>query len=195
MRQIRYVAEAVGLSTGRVELRAQELKLRSANAAPISITATTSARSTPTHKPGFPGAEGAIRALVRALRLCRSSRPRLERGGRRGTASHQSRHRTLPRPPAGLTAKPQQSSTIRTASHTRLRSATGIRSGGRTAAPTVPAACRSAAGGGGMASVKAGVCAGGHGYLSKSRREIRSNSGLGRSFRLLSQRFRRAPVG
>jgi len=61
------------------------------------------------HRPanvGLSGAEGAIRAL-RALRLCRSSRPRLERGGRRTTASHQSRCRKLLAASDGSSRKPQ----------------------------------------------------------------------------------------
>ena len=55
---------------------------------------------------GLSGAEGAIRTL-RALRLCRSSRPRLERGGRRTTASHQSRCRKLLAASDGSSRKPQ----------------------------------------------------------------------------------------
>jgi hypothetical protein len=67
------------------------------------------------HRPanlGFSGAEGAIRALVRALRLCRSSRPRLERGGRRTTASRQSRHRKLQTASDGSGRKPRRTSAI-----------------------------------------------------------------------------------
>ena len=58
--------------------------------------------------------------------------PRLERGGRRTTASHQSRHRTLPRPPASSPRNPSNHTPSPPPGHNRLRSATGIRTVGRT---------------------------------------------------------------
>jgi hypothetical protein len=69
----------------------------------ISLETTFSAYNTWPARVGFSGAEGAFRALKRALRLCLSSRPRLERGGRCTTASRQSRSRTLPPPSGGAT--------------------------------------------------------------------------------------------
>ena len=66
-------------------------------------------------KPGFSGAEGAFRTLKRALRLCRSSRPRLERGGRRKQRAINRGPRLYHDLPGDRLAKPQQSRTIRTA--------------------------------------------------------------------------------
>lgn len=62
--------------------------------------------------------------LLRALRLCRSSRPRLERGGRRIPASHQSRCRKLLATSDGSNRKPQLAPAIR-----------GLLSGPRRASP------------------------------------------------------------
>jgi hypothetical protein len=63
---------------------------------------------------GFLASQGARRTHQESCGYACHLVPRLERGGRRTTASHQSRHRTLPRPPGGSAAKPQQSRTIRT---------------------------------------------------------------------------------
>ena len=75
-------------------------RIKSTNSRPVNV--------------GFSASRGAFRTHQEGSGYACHLLPRLERGGRRITASHQSRDRTLPRPPGGSSAKPQQSRTIRT---------------------------------------------------------------------------------
>lgn len=177
-----------------VRVREAMVKTRTTLEAPHSNSTRRlkSARPTPIREAGLSGAEGAFRTLKRALRLCRSSRPRLERGDRRITASHQSRPRTLTRPPGGLAAKPQQF--MHHPHHQAIpgcapRPAPGA--GGVPAGSAVPGPAGAQRGG--FARVGGGRCyCCGHGHLPKSPIEIRSYSGLAHTFRPLSRGLRAA---
>jgi len=130
---------------------------------------------------GFSASQGAFRTHQEDSGYACHLVPRLERGGRRITASHQSRDRTLPRPPGGSSAKPQQSRTIRTTRS--YRAALRGRRSNRHAYPPrrlFPGPTR-AERAGVRASVEAGVIACGHGHLPKSPGEIRVKSALSHS--------------
>jgi hypothetical protein len=81
---------------------------------------------------GFSGAEGAFRALKRALRLCRSSRPRLERGGRRKQRAINRGPRLYHDLPGDRQRNPSNHAPSAPPGQTGLRYATGIPSCGRT---------------------------------------------------------------
>jgi len=142
-------------------------RIKSTNSRPVNV--------------GFSASRGAFRTHQEGSGYACHLLPRLERGGRRITASHQSRDRTLPRPPGGSSAKPQQSCTIRTTRS--YRAALRGRRSNRHAYPPrrlFPGPTR-AERAGVRASVEAGVIACGHGHLPKSPGEIRVKSALSHS--------------
>jgi len=125
----------------------------------------------------------------RALRLCRKTRPRLERGGRRTTASHQSRPRTVAPPPDTSTQKPPARAgnpvqrPHRPALHDRPQ-ADRV-----TTVPHGPAGADLAPLAGASMRWRGGVIACGCSHVPKSPGEIRSNSGLGQAFCPVSRGF------
>jgi len=143
---------------------------------------------------GFSASHGALRTHQENSGYACHLVPRLERGGRHTTASHQSRHRTLPRPPGGLAAKPQQSRTIRTIRPYRAALRDRHPKPGRYLPRRLFRGLPERTGEGVSAPGKDGVGASGHGHLPKSPVEIRSCSGLGRAFCPLSGGFRAAWV-
>jgi len=78
----------------------------------ISRTPTARERPTPPRKPGHFGCWGAIRARKETSGYVLHLGPRLERGGRRTTASHQSRGHKPTSPIPGVKPKPLQTKAI-----------------------------------------------------------------------------------
>ena len=163
----------------------------------LKTRATESESAKPSRQRGLLGLPGHLWHSPGELGLCVCHLvPRLERGGRRTTASRESRHWTLPRPPGGLAAKPQQSSTIRTTRPYRAalrdRHPKGLSYLSRTRRADRSWGLPERSGQRVIASVEAGVRACGRGHLPKSPGEIRSYSSLGRAVRPLSRGFRAA---